>query len=116
MTSLTFRDDNNFFSDEEKLHPPLLPPPSTFGRDRFDNFNNNNNYDFNRYNDNDNDNGDADGGEKPRSKPYVPKFLLESRHCTDYRCMAHDLQRDPRQLAKFICHTVQIQLIRGPMI
>ena len=104
-TCIKVRDSSNFFNEEEKFHHPLLPPPTSFGRDsRFDNDNNNNN--FNNYN-NDYDDG-VHAEDKDKKKPYVPEFLLESRHCTDYKCMALDLNRDPRQLGQFTCNSVTI--------
>ena len=106
-TCIKVRDSNNFFSEEEKFHHPILPPPTSFARDsRFDN--NNNNYNFNNSNNNTDYDDVAHAGNKDEKKPYVPEFLLESQHCTDYKCMALDLNRDPRQLGRFTCYSVII--------
>ena len=89
-TCLKIRDSNNYFTEEEQLHHPLLPPPSySLGND--ENYNNNNNIDNNN---------------NKHDLKHVPKFILESQNCTDYRCMANDLQRDPRQLGHITCYSV----------
>ena len=111
-TCIKFRDANNLFNDEEQLHHPILPPPTSFGRDsRFDNnYNSNQDY-LEENNNNDNDFGDIN---KHKTKTYVPKFLTEFKHWTDYKCMAKDLERDPRQLGRFQCYSVSI--VKGPTL
>ncbi len=84
QTCLSIRDANLFLSDDEQFHHPLLPAALPTGS-RHDN----------------DDNG-------VNNISHVPKFLSESRMCTDYKCMAHDLQRDPRQLDRLVCNRVRL--------
>ena len=81
QTCLSIRDANLFLSDDEQFHHPLLPAALPTGSRHDNNVHNN---DLN----------------------HLPKFLSESRMCTDYKCMAHDMLRDPRQLDRLVCNRV----------
>ncbi len=82
QTCLSIRDENVFLSDDEQFHHPLLPAALPTGSRHDNNVNNN-------------------------DLSHLPKFLSESRMCTDYKCMAHDMQRDPRQLDRLVCNRVR---------